>query len=91
MKTYNVSIYHFSDNSVYVAPRTDERKIRDIVRDCNLRPDVHCPMYTKSRSGMLESIHVVKRGLTKSEANRDQKALIRYFKSLGREVNNVRV
>ena len=91
MKTYNVSIYHFSDNSVYVAPRTDTRTIREIVRDCNLRPDVHCPMYAKTRGGLLESTHVIADGLTKNEAKRDQLALIRYFKSLGREVNNVRV
>lgn len=91
MNNYRIEILHFSDNSVTISHAAGRvRGVAERTRDARAeyRAHLNSPFYEKARKGMLEAVTPTAEGLSKNEARRDTKALIRYFTGIGRTVNN---
>ena len=87
--THQVEEYHFKDGSIYIAPRSDDRTVEEIIYHGKTHPGTS-PVYQAIRNNLFDSKRVIFRNISKAEAETKAKTLMEYYRSLNRKVLNVK-
>ena len=89
MNNYFIDEYHFLDGSIYIAPRSKDRTDQQIMQD-GQRIENTSPVYVALRAGLFAFQRRIKSGIDKTTAENGAKILMDFYRSLGRDVLNVK-
>ena len=83
--SHNVTLYHFSDGSIYISARNDHRSPTEIVQAAFAVDKLNCKsgVFVKCRQGLLVSTQKVFDNLSKTEAESKRKTLIDFYRNSG--------
>lgn len=86
---YKVAEYHYIDGSIFITARKDNRSYKKLVADSN-DPTNNSPAYRAIKNGMLSHVEIIEDNLSKNDSNRFANYLVRFYRSKGRNVLNIK-
>ena len=86
---YRVAEYHYSDGSVFITARQDNRSYKRLVADAH-DPTNKSPAYRAIKNGLLTHVEVIEENLSKDDSYSFANYLVRFYRSKGRTVLNMK-